>query len=83
VETEDLTNAGCRPQEVRLPEILDQHEDAARSVRLRVKNRPAVGGNRDMVIHGPLNGQDFPDLARGEFVEADVTVSILSGVLKK
>jgi len=42
-----------------------------------------VGGNCNVGIHGTLNGQDFPDLAASEFVEADVTVSILSGGLKK
>jgi hypothetical protein len=42
-----------------LPEILDQHEDAARFIRLRVDNRPAVRGNRDMVIHGTLNVRTF------------------------
>ena len=28
-----------------------------------------------MVIHEPLNCQDFPGLARDEFVEAEVVVS--------
>ena len=36
-----------------------------------------------MVIHGTLNCQDFPDLAGGEFVERDVTVSDFVGRLKK
>src|SRR5271157_1947121 len=66
-----------------LPEILDQHEDAARFIRLRVKNRPTVGGNRDMVIHGTLNCQDFPSLAASEFVEADITVSHFVGCSEK
>ena len=69
----------CLGGKVRLPEILDQHEDTAGFVRLREKNRPAVGGNRDVVIYGPLNCQDFPDLAASEFVEAEVTVSHFVG----
>jgi hypothetical protein len=34
-----------------LSDILEQHEGATRLVRLRINNRPAVGGNRDMVVH--------------------------------
>lgn len=64
---------------MRLPEVIDQHEDPARFVRLGVKNCPAVGGNRDLGIHGRLNCQEFPDLTGGEFVEADVTVSHFVG----
>ena len=32
-----------------------------------------------MVIHGTLNGHDFSDLAGGEFVEGNVTVSDFVG----
>src|SRR5215470_16473350 len=69
----------CRSLKVRLPEILDQHEDAASLVKLRVKNRSAVGGNHNMALQGTLSGNDLPGLAGDEFVEADVAVSHFVG----
>src|SRR5579864_2357910 len=72
-----------RSQKCVLTEILDQHEDAARVVRLRVNNRSAVGGNRDVVTHRTLNFQNGPDLTGGEFVKADVIVSHFVGNSKE
>ena len=59
-------------QVIALPEIIDQHQDTTGFIRLRVKNCSAVWGNRDVVIDGTQNCQDFRDRAGGEFVKADV-----------
>ena len=44
---------------MRLPEIIDQHEDAARFLRLRVEGCPSIKGNCDMAIYGTFNSEDL------------------------
>src|SRR6185436_19032134 len=47
--------------ENRLTKILGQHENAVRSVRLRIKKRAAIRRNHDMVAHLSLDCKKFPD----------------------
>jgi hypothetical protein len=44
---------------MRLPEIIDQHEDAARFLRLRVEDCTAIKGNCDTVIYWTSNSEDL------------------------
>ena len=56
----------------RLAEVFDQHQDTARLVGLRVKNRPVVSGHRDAGNQRTRNGEEFPDLTRCELVETKI-----------
>ena len=58
-------------------EVFDQHQVAAGFIPLVVKNRPAVGGNFDVVSDAPLHRQNFPRLTSGELVETNVREALL------
>ena len=61
----------------------DRHGEISCDVSALGARELSFGGNRDAVVHAPLDREEFLGLAAGEFVEIEIAVSDFVGRLEE